>query len=331
MLTWMVAVVVLGNTDRFTVDGGLAQEEVRRVVEFHQPAFNACLATLKPGAKVRYAFDVDAHGAVKALRFIEAPKTPPARVTCVGAALEAVHFPARDGGTTATWDFFVDASVDAGVPGEAEDVAPQDLAAWDNDVLGCSPSGAPSLQALELEQLVSEEGWVLEQNPGASVSPDVATCLTQRGWRWTWPRAPTVRRLTLRWIVAETDRQASKLFDPKAPARVLLREPLKDGVTVPSGLERDAIMKVIRENQRHMRGCYELALTQHRGLSGKASMAWKVGADGSVIDVSVVEDSIGTEVSDCLAREIRRWKFPRPAGGGVVDVSFAWIFKPAGE
>ncbi|MBS1150427.1 MAG: putative abductin-like protein [Myxococcaceae bacterium] len=31
-----------------------------------------------------------------------------------------------------------------------------------------------------------------------------------------------------------------------------------------------------------------------------------------------------------LAR-IRRWKFPEPQGGGVVSVTFPWIFKPAGS
>ncbi len=28
---------------------------------------------------------------------------------------------------------------------------------------------------------------------------------------------------------------------------------------------------------------------------------------------------------------IRRWKFPEPQGGGIVTVTFPWIFKPAGS
>jgi hypothetical protein len=30
-------------------------------------------------------------------------------------------------------------------------------------------------------------------------------------------------------------------------------------------------------------------------------------------------------------QRIRRWKFPEPQGGGVVNVTFPWIFKAAGD
>jgi hypothetical protein len=31
-----------------------------------------------------------------------------------------------------------------------------------------------------------------------------------------------------------------------------------------------------------------------------------------------------------MLAKIRRWKFPEPAGNGIVKVNFPWIFKPAG-
>ena len=36
-------------------------------------------------------------------------------------------------------------------------------------------------------------------------------------------------------------------------------------------------------------------------------------------------------VADCVVERIKRWTFPKPVGGGVVDVTFPWIFKTAGE
>lgn len=97
------------------------------------------------------------------------------------------------------------------------------------------------------------------------------------------------------------------------------------------GLDKDVIMKVIRANQQQIRACYEFEL-QKRAFGGKLAVAWSIGADGAVINVAAAEDTLGApEVTACVIARIRRWVFSAPAGGGVVNVTFPWIFKMAGE
>lgn len=97
------------------------------------------------------------------------------------------------------------------------------------------------------------------------------------------------------------------------------------------GLDKDVIMKVIRANQQQIRACYEFEL-QKRAFGGKLAVAWTIGADGSVINVAAAEDTLGSpEVTTCVIARIRRWVFPEPEGGGLVNVTFPWIFKAAGS
>ncbi len=103
-------------------------------------------------------------------------------------------------------------------------------------------------------------------------------------------------------------------------------------VTVVGGLERDEIMKVIRRHESEIKFCYEQELQKQPALSGKVSVAWTIDAAGAVPEANVSESSIGSAaVEKCMTDRIRRWKFPEPRGGGTVDVTFPWNFKPAGD
>ena len=52
---------------------------------------------------------------------------------------------------------------------------------------------------------------------------------------------------------------------------------------------------------------------------------------GAVSDGNVTETSLNNNTTEsCMLSRIRRWKFPEPQGGGIVTVTFPWIFKPAG-
>jgi TonB family protein len=103
-------------------------------------------------------------------------------------------------------------------------------------------------------------------------------------------------------------------------------------VTVVGGLERDEIMKVIRRHESEIKFCYEQELQKQPSLSGKVSVAWTIDSAGAVPEANVSESSIGSPaVEKCMTDRIRRWKFPEPRGGGTVDVTFPWNFKPAGD
>jgi TonB family protein len=103
-------------------------------------------------------------------------------------------------------------------------------------------------------------------------------------------------------------------------------------VTVAGGLDRAEVLKVIQRHASEIKFCYEQSLQKSPGLAGKVSMAWTIEASGTVQEANVAESSIGSaEVEKCMSERIRRWKFPEPRGGGVVDITFPWNFKPAGD
>jgi TonB family protein len=91
-------------------------------------------------------------------------------------------------------------------------------------------------------------------------------------------------------------------------------------------------MKVIKRHQNEIKFCYEQELQKTPTLGGKVAVAWTIDPAGSVSEANVSESSIGNaNVESCIVQRIRRWKFPEPSGGGVVNVTFPWIFKAAGE
>ncbi len=101
--------------------------------------------------------------------------------------------------------------------------------------------------------------------------------------------------------------------------------------TVIGGLDRDVIARVIRRHQNEIKFCYEQELNKDPNLSGKVAVMFTIDPAGAVSDASVSETSLNNATTEsCMLSRIRRWKFPEPKGGGVVTVTFPWIFKPAG-
>jgi TonB family protein len=102
--------------------------------------------------------------------------------------------------------------------------------------------------------------------------------------------------------------------------------------TVIGGLDKDVIMKVIKRHQNEIKFCYEQELQKNPSLAGKVAVAWTIDPSGGVSEANVSESSIGNaNVEGCIVQRIRRWKFPEPQGGGIVNVTFPWIFKAAGD
>ncbi len=102
--------------------------------------------------------------------------------------------------------------------------------------------------------------------------------------------------------------------------------------TVVGGLDKDVIMKVIKRHQNEIKFCYEQELQKNPALAGKVAVAWTIDPAGAVSEATVSESSISNaNVESCIVQRIRRWKFPEPAGGGVVNVTFPWVFSVAGQ
>ncbi len=101
--------------------------------------------------------------------------------------------------------------------------------------------------------------------------------------------------------------------------------------TVVGGLDKDVIAKVIRRHQGEIKYCYESELNKDPSLAGKVAVAFTIDPTGAVSDATVSETTLNnSKAEQCMLSRIRRWKFPEPKGGGVVSVTYPWLFSPAG-
>lgn len=97
------------------------------------------------------------------------------------------------------------------------------------------------------------------------------------------------------------------------------------------GLPRDVIMAVIRRHQSEIKFCYERELQQNAKLAGKIAVSFTIDGSGNISEAQVAESGLdNANVESCMLERIRRWKFPEPQGGGVVVVTFPWVFSAAG-
>lgn len=97
---------------------------------------------------------------------------------------------------------------------------------------------------------------------------------------------------------------------------------------VVGALPRELIQRVINENKAQIRYCYEIELQRDQDLDGKVAVKWIIGATGAVTQVVIAESTLkSSRVGQCLTEKIRSWRFPQPAGGGVVEVNYPFVFK----
>jgi len=97
------------------------------------------------------------------------------------------------------------------------------------------------------------------------------------------------------------------------------------------GLSKDVIARVIRSHQHEIKYCYEVELQKNPSLSGKVAVMFTIDATGAVSENKISDTSLHNGTTEqCMLARIQRWRFPEPEGGGEVNVTFPWFFKPAG-
>jgi len=101
---------------------------------------------------------------------------------------------------------------------------------------------------------------------------------------------------------------------------------------VMGSLDKELIRRVIHANRNQIRYCYENQLTRYPKLSGKVAVKFVITAAGTVSSSQVAQSTAGnSELETCVAGRVHTWIFPKPKGGGVVIVTYPFIFKPSGE
>jgi hypothetical protein len=102
--------------------------------------------------------------------------------------------------------------------------------------------------------------------------------------------------------------------------------------TVMGSLDKELIRKVIHANRGQIRYCYEAQLNRFPKLEGKVAIKFVISAGGSVASSNVAQATTNNaELESCIAGRVRTWIFPKPKGGGVVVVTYPFIFKQSGQ
>ncbi len=97
---------------------------------------------------------------------------------------------------------------------------------------------------------------------------------------------------------------------------------------VVGAMDKKSITRVIRSRRNGIKYCYQKELARQPKLQGKVVVAFTIGPNGRVIKASIPESTLGNkQVGNCIVRQVRRWRFPQPKGGGVVKVKYPFIFR----
>jgi TonB family protein len=96
---------------------------------------------------------------------------------------------------------------------------------------------------------------------------------------------------------------------------------------VHGSLDKDIIRRIARARIPTMRYCYEKALVKDPSLAGKIVVSFVIGPDGRVRSADVKSSTVGDATMErCVVEAIERASFPKPVGGGVVAVTYPFVF-----
>jgi hypothetical protein len=95
-------------------------------------------------------------------------------------------------------------------------------------------------------------------------------------------------------------------------------------------LDRSLIDEVIKRSMSQIRYCYQRELTKNPSLSGKIVTKFTIAGDGTVSSAATRSSTLNNEnVEQCVVSRFYRMQFPEPKEGGVVFVSYPFLFSPS--
>jgi hypothetical protein len=94
-------------------------------------------------------------------------------------------------------------------------------------------------------------------------------------------------------------------------------------------LDKSLIDAVIKRNMNQIRYCYQRELTKNPSLAGKITVKFVIAKDGTVSSATTKASTMNSPaVESCINGRFQRFQFPEPKGGGIVIVSYPFIFSP---
>ena len=94
-------------------------------------------------------------------------------------------------------------------------------------------------------------------------------------------------------------------------------------------LDKAIIRRYIKRNVQKIQYCYEKQLLAKPTLSGTVQAQFFITPNGTVASSS--GSGVDPEVASCVAEVIKNIEFPKPKGGGGVQVNYPFIFHSSGS
>ena len=98
--------------------------------------------------------------------------------------------------------------------------------------------------------------------------------------------------------------------------------------TATGDLDKNIIRRYIRRKLPRIKYCYEKQLLVKPGLKGTVVTNFQISPSGSVLGSTA--KGVNAEVAGCVADVIKSIQFPKPKGGGLVQVRYPFNFRPTG-
>jgi TonB family protein len=109
----------------------------------------------------------------------------------------------------------------------------------------------------------------------------------------------------------------------------ILGEPWREMKSMGTAEDKEPIRQVIKQNSWGIRYCYERQLTRYPKLSGRMRVKFTITANGTVSSSTIVDATTNNpELETCVADRVRTWTFPKPKDGGVMVVTYPFVFAP---
>lgn len=93
-------------------------------------------------------------------------------------------------------------------------------------------------------------------------------------------------------------------------------------------LDKAIIRRYIKRNQQKIQHCYEKELVSKPNLSGTVMTNFLISPQGTVTHST--GSGVDPVVASCVAQVIKAIEFPKPKGGGNVQVNYPFIFRLGG-
>ncbi|MFO7566611.1 MAG: AgmX/PglI C-terminal domain-containing protein [Enhygromyxa sp.] len=88
-------------------------------------------------------------------------------------------------------------------------------------------------------------------------------------------------------------------------------------------VDKDLIRRIVRAHINEVRSCYNAGLTRDPTLDGRVTIQFSIVGSGKVASSVVQENTTrDSQVANCIAKAVKRWKFPRVNSGGTALVSY---------